>query len=339
MIKVTILLPVLNQIKFIEERIKTIVGQSYVDWECVVIDGFSSDGTWEFIKDQALDDERFQLYQYPAKGIYNAWNKGIAKAKGEYIYIATADDTMEKQCIEKLADALDTHQECGLSTCKLKIIDEFGNQHKDNNWDDYPLVHYFGNLIDKEHVRMAPHDGLLHAVARSVYTSITQIMIRKKVFDRIGFFREDIGSIADYEWNMATTLIFNTVFVPEYLATWRVHGNQATDDAIQSTPEYFKSLICIIEMAYKRALEREKKIIKYNLKKIRRPMVEQFLNAVIKKKRNVFYKIYAFLFIVYKNYHVFFIRKNENSPLFYKCFLEQFDVSSNLKKIDSTKHL
>lgn len=180
MIKVTILLPVLNQIKFIEERIKTIVGQSYVDWECVVIDGFSSDGTWEFIKDQALDDERFQLYQYPAKGIYNAWNKGIAKAKGEYIYIATADDTMEKQCIEKLADALDTHQECGLSTCKLKIIDEFGNQHKDNNWDDYPLVHYFGNLIDKEHVRMAPHDGLLHAVARSVYTSITQIMIRKK---------------------------------------------------------------------------------------------------------------------------------------------------------------
>lgn len=40
MIKVTILLPVLNQIKFIEERIKTIVGQSYVDWECVVIDGF-----------------------------------------------------------------------------------------------------------------------------------------------------------------------------------------------------------------------------------------------------------------------------------------------------------
>jgi glycosyltransferase involved in cell wall biosynthesis len=126
-IVVSIILPNLNTpLTFLAARIDTIVNQTYRDWECVVIDGFSENGSWEAIKEQTAKDDRFSYYQRSPKGVYDAWNAGIGQAKGRYIYIATSDDICKPELLEEMVKILDCNPDCGLAHCCLDIIDEDG---------------------------------------------------------------------------------------------------------------------------------------------------------------------------------------------------------------------
>ena len=77
-------------------------------------------------------------------------------------------------------------------------------------------------------MRRAPHDGLLHFGLYTIYTSLTQLLIRRRVFEELGLFRTDCHSYADFEWGMRVGLNENVVHIPKTLATWRQHNRQAT---------------------------------------------------------------------------------------------------------------
>lgn len=224
----SIILPTFNSIQFLSERINSILNQTYQNWECIVVDGYSTDGSWEYIKEKTNSSCKFSYYQLPPKGPYNAWNFGIGKAKGDFIYIATSDDSMEHDCIEKLVFALSEAPECSLATCNLMITDSEGREIPGDQWEDYSMSYFLGDLINKKHIRIAPFDGLLCSRIHTPYTSITQFLARKKVFEEMGLFREDFGSIADFEWSVRVLSIYNNIFIPEKLATWRKHENQLT---------------------------------------------------------------------------------------------------------------
>jgi hypothetical protein len=83
-------------------------------------------------------------------------------------------------------------------------------------------------LVDVLHIRRPPYDGLLHLTGRSVYLSLTQLLIRRSLFDRIGAFDTRWGSIGDFNWDMKAGLVASTLHVPETWATFRVHSTQAT---------------------------------------------------------------------------------------------------------------
>jgi len=240
---VTIILPNLNHLQWLPERVATIKNQTFEDWECLIIDGYSTDGSVEFFNDLTKADTRFRLYQFPPAGVYDAWNKGIELAKGDYIYIATSDDTMSPQFLSVMIDALDRHSDCNVAHCCLTIIDELGNPLK-NQWKNWDKIKFYGNLINEEHVRVAPFDGLMHAGWSTVYTSITQLLIRKPLFDQIGLFSTNFGNIADYEWGVRVGFSSNVVHVPMYIATWRKHPSQLTSGKeYRQSVEYYESLV------------------------------------------------------------------------------------------------
>lgn len=225
--RVSICLPNLKTRPFLEERISTIQGQTFQDWELIVVDSYSDDGSWELFQSFAAREPRMRISQAPREGVYAGFNASIEKATGAYVYIATSDDTMYPRCLELLAQALDEHPDCDLAVCDLEGIDERGERIEPFPQMDRVKA-YFGDLYTKKHIRYAPHDGLLHAVGRNAYPSVTQILIRRSLFDRIGLFETGWGAVADFEWGMRASLVANTVFVPETLATWRVHSAQAT---------------------------------------------------------------------------------------------------------------
>lgn len=240
---VSIILPNLNtNIEFLKPRLQSIISQTINDWECIIIDGFSQNGSWEFLLDATREDRRFRAVQLPKRGIYNAWNAGIRMAQGEFIYIAPSDDTMKFNFLERMMICLKQNPSCDIANCCLDIIDEKGNFIVGNNWLDYISPRFFGTRIHQAHIRMAPHDGLLHAFIKTVYQSITQLLVRKKVFDEVGYFLENAGSIADFEWGMRVSLVRNVVHIPEHLASWRIHPEQATTESIQINPVTYKVL-------------------------------------------------------------------------------------------------
>lgn len=93
----------------------SILAQTLEEWELIVCDSFSDDGTWEYLQ-QFKDDPRVRLYQVPKEGLYAGWNECLKRCRGEYVYIATADDTMAPACLEKMVGALEAAKAGDLGT-------------------------------------------------------------------------------------------------------------------------------------------------------------------------------------------------------------------------------
>jgi len=101
--KVSICVPNLNTRPFLPERFRTIQEQTLQDWELLIYDSYSEDGAWTYIQDFVAAEPRARCWQGPREGTPGSWSACIREAQGEYVYIATSDDTMAPDCLEKLA--------------------------------------------------------------------------------------------------------------------------------------------------------------------------------------------------------------------------------------------
>jgi len=96
---ISIITVVLNGEKFLEGAIKSVLSQTYQNFEYIIIDGGSYDRSIEIIKKYA-NEKTFWISE-PDKGISDAFNKGISKARGEVIGLLNYDDWYEKNTLEK----------------------------------------------------------------------------------------------------------------------------------------------------------------------------------------------------------------------------------------------
>ena len=245
--KVSICVPNLNTRPFLPERFETIFSQSFQDWELLVYDSYSDDGSWEFIQELAAHEERMRVWQGPRQGTPGSWNPCIRAGCGEYVYVATSDDTMALDCLEKLVAALDQHRDCGLAHCPLVRIDEAGMPLTNATWPEGTVFsRSAGRMVNQPHVRRAPYDGLLPLTGEYVYFSFTQLLIRRSLFAQVGPLESRWGSGGDFNWYMRAGLISNTVHVPDTWATIRMHSRSATSAIVFGTPEYYSNYEAMI---------------------------------------------------------------------------------------------
>jgi len=238
--KVSILLPSLNQRKFLEPRVDSLLRQTFADWEAIVLESHSTDGSWEFFKTIAETDSRFQLYQIPREGLYGALNRGLDLARGEFLCIAPCDDTMAPEFLAQMIDALVRCPEAGIAVCDCLFINQNGQELRAEDTSDRLSTRQIRNLLGSGTVRTSPqstrqrkinyrpppHDCLLHFTGRSVYFSLTQLLVRTTSAKAAGFFETTVGSAADFGWLVRLTSLAGSVHLPRRLATWRFHGDQ-----------------------------------------------------------------------------------------------------------------
>ncbi|HJT45705.1 MAG TPA: glycosyltransferase [Chthoniobacterales bacterium] len=237
--KVSILVPSLNSRRFLEERVESLIHQTYDNWEAIVLDSQSTDGTWEFFKSVAERDSRFQLHQVPPEGLYAALNRGLELATGEFVYIAPCDDTMAPEFLAQMIEMFERCPEAGIAVCDCVFINQNGNELRPEDMSHRLSNRQITNLLNSGSVRSSrsialskpnyrppPHDCLLHFSGRSVYFSLTQLLIRRSLIKQAGGFEIDVGPAADFGWLLRLTSLTGTVHLPKKLATWRFHGDQ-----------------------------------------------------------------------------------------------------------------
>ena len=249
--RVSICLPNFNTFPYLQERFDSIFRQTMQDWELFVYDSFSDDGSWELIQRLASQEKRMRIAQGPREGPYPAWNECLRQTKAHYVYIATSDDSMALDCLEKLAAALDQHKDCDLAHCPLVMTDETGARitHQ-TTWPEVTVFgHGIGELAHIPHVRKAPHDGLLQLTGMHTYLSITQLLIRRSLFSRTGNFPSKWGSVSDFNWEMKAGLVASTVHVPNTWATWRIRPNQATATVDMYSVDHYRKFEDMVQDA------------------------------------------------------------------------------------------
>ena len=94
---VSIIIPIFNRENLIKETLDSILQQSYLNWECIIVDDGSTDKTIEVVRNYIKKDSRFNLFQRPLnrlKGGNAARNFGFEKSKGQLIQWFDSDDIM-----------------------------------------------------------------------------------------------------------------------------------------------------------------------------------------------------------------------------------------------------
>ncbi|WP_345976368.1 glycosyltransferase family 2 protein [Sulfurimonas sp. HSL3-7] len=119
--RITVITVVYNGEKHLEETIRSVINQTYVNVEYIIIDGGSTDGTLDIIK--RYEEKIDYWVSEPDKGIYDAMNKGLACATGDYVAFMNADDWYEPDALEAVADAI-VKTEADFITANIRIIDE-----------------------------------------------------------------------------------------------------------------------------------------------------------------------------------------------------------------------
>lgn len=227
---VSICIPSRNTRLYLEARRDSVIHQTFSDFEVVIVDDRSTDGSVSFFLDWASKDPRVRFYNGPGEGLYPGWNHAIQSARGKYIYVATSDDTMAPNCLEELVNSLEANPDCGIAHCKLRAFAVDDPPDVENDWwrTRSSFARSVDGHVDLPHVRRAPGDGLYHACGESLFVSVTQLLIRKSVFDQIGYYSDKWGSLGDFEWAVRAGFSVDTVYVPSTWGGWRMHSNQAT---------------------------------------------------------------------------------------------------------------
>ena len=107
MITISIIIATFNASKTIQIALDSVKEQTYQDWECIIVDGASTDNTVNIIQEYATNDSRIRYISEPDKGIYDAFNKGWKMANGEWIYYLGSDDKLTLNGFTDLMNQID----------------------------------------------------------------------------------------------------------------------------------------------------------------------------------------------------------------------------------------
>ncbi|MFH0794399.1 MAG: glycosyltransferase [bacterium] len=122
----SVVIPVLNRVKFIGNAIQKVIDGKYQDFEVVVVDNGSKDGTQDIVRQFEAKDPRIRLIQHNGHCIADALNTGIRAARGKYICQLDSDDEYTPETLQFVADHMESHPNCGLSISYYELMDEAG---------------------------------------------------------------------------------------------------------------------------------------------------------------------------------------------------------------------
>jgi glycosyltransferase involved in cell wall biosynthesis len=119
---VSIIVPCYNQAHFLTDALDSVLAQSYLNWECIIVNDGSPDSTEEIAKLYCEKDSRFNYLFKDNGGLSSARNAGITKSSGKYILPLDADDRIGEKYLEEAVTVLDGHKEVKLVYCKAEFF-------------------------------------------------------------------------------------------------------------------------------------------------------------------------------------------------------------------------
>lgn len=256
---ITIVLPVYNGIEFLELSVISVLKQKYSDFEFLIIDDNSSDGSWEYL--QTLSDKRITLYRNEKnKGLFYNLNFLINISKTPIIKLWSQDDIMYPICIEEVIFFHNKYPDIGFSYSDRHYINDLNELLKNNLTDNTPEL-----ISTALHAKIAFFTG-------SIAGNIANVAISKSVLDEVGPFNESMIISGDFEMWVRLARNHKVGFLKKPLVQLRNHKGQLSGQEqyyiyhLREDIEAYKILFNYISLAQKvegKKILREKKILFY----------------------------------------------------------------------------
>lgn len=236
--RVSIILPNYNYARYLKERVRSILNQTFSDFELIYLDDASKDES-NLIIEEFGRDPRVQIHKFTENSgkVYQRWNDGAEKATGEWLWFAGADDTAHPHFLERLLKMADQHPTAVILHCRMGTMDSEGRivavkWHADPDFMQHMESDYFSTGLE-EAVRLTGGCFL---------SSASSMLLRRDVFESAGRFDTRLWSAAD--WDLYSTMLKegDIAFRAEPLVFYRAHPNTVTKNT--------RSIIRAVEDAY-----------------------------------------------------------------------------------------
>ncbi|MFB2881775.1 glycosyltransferase family 2 protein [Floridanema aerugineum] len=218
--RVSIILLNYNYAKYLDERIQSLLNQTYKDFELIILDNGSTDNSVEIISKYTADSRiKTHFYSQNNPLFYTVFNDGIKLAQGEYVNIVCSDDSCHPTLLEKLVKILDEHPSVGLAYAQSWEVDEQGNRLRSlEEWTSYlNKTRWAQDFID------SGKNECQYLFYTCTITNIGAALIRRKVVIDAGMFDEQMPFSADWLFYAKILMISDIAYLAEHLNYHRTH--------------------------------------------------------------------------------------------------------------------
>jgi len=200
---VSIVLPTYNHVELLPVSVESILGQTVSDFELIIVDDGSTDGTREYL--DSLTDPRLVIISQPNKRLPNALNTGFDLARGQYLTWTSDDNYCSPLFLEILVAALETCPEAGFAYSSFAWIDQkdrITGIHRDQDFS-YPSL-----------LRCNPGNA--------------SFLYRRECQERVGLYDPQLEGAEDWDMWLRIMECFEPVYVPQVLYYYRLHDKSMT---------------------------------------------------------------------------------------------------------------
>ena len=213
MYPVTVILPVYNGLKYLPQSVESVLSQAFSDFEFLIIDDCSTDGSWEYLN--GLKDKRISLYRNEInKGLFYNLNFLIKKSLCPIIKIWAQDDVMYTDCLKEIIAFHQQHPEISFSYTERDFIDAEGVMLKGRGEDNTPEI-----ISPELHTKISFTTG-------SIAGNICNVSINKSILNEVGLFNEGMKISGDFEMWVRLAIEHPVGFIKKHLVQFRNHKEQ-----------------------------------------------------------------------------------------------------------------
>lgn len=220
--KITVLTPSFNQGRYIEQTIRSVLGQEYPNLEYYVLDGGSTDGTLEILEQYRT---RLRYISESDRGQTHAINKGLALAGGEVVCYLNSDDQLAPGALQRVGAFFQDHPQCAWLSGRCRIVDDRGVEILK------PITWY-------KNFWLATHSPTVLAVLN--YISQPATFWKRDLVDRIGWLDESLHYAMDYEYWLRILQVEKLWVLKDVLAIFRVHA--ASKGSTGAASQFYEEL-------------------------------------------------------------------------------------------------
>lgn len=220
--KISVIVPSFNSGKYITETLLSILGQDYQDFEIIVVDDASTDNTSDVVK--ALNSDKIHYIRLTENhgGPSKPRNVGIENARGEYIAFFDSDDLMLPGRLERGAKFLDEYKDIGMVFTDANKFDDISGVNQDRFLQNYEKFNQTEKTSASED-RFIINVPLAHiCLFYENFILTCGVTVRRKVFDKIGYFDESLTNGDDRDMWFRITKMFPIGFIDFQSFRYRV---------------------------------------------------------------------------------------------------------------------
>lgn len=205
--EISVLMSVYNDEKYLKKSIESILQQSFIDFEFIIINDGSTDSTQEILKFYSSIDKRIKIIEQPNSGMTKALNYGLSLAQGKYIARIDSDDISFPKRLEIQINFLELHPDIDLLGGGMQVIDDMDN------------VIGLRNIYIKN-----PNKALCHL---NIYVH-SDVMFRRSVLRKVIGYREKFQNAQDYDLWLRISEVSKIAKLQDILGQWRLNINGYT---------------------------------------------------------------------------------------------------------------